>query len=143
MEAKKVIEPKISQYLDEQERIRKQEEFRLAEIARKAEEEAKLSEAAAYEAAGDKDTADEIINEPVKQTVVVLPKANLNTGINMRETWSAEVVNLMELARAIVSQKVPVNAIDANMTYLNGMARIQKSGMNVPGVKAISKKTIY
>ena len=143
VEAKRVIEPRISQYLSEQELIRKQEEIRLAEIARKAEEEAKLAEAAAYEAAGDKETAEEIINEPIKATTVVLPKANLNTGINMRETWTAEVVNLEELFRAIANKQVSINAGEANMTYLNGMARTQKSGMNIPGVKAVSKKTIY
>lgn len=143
LEAKKIIEPKISQYLDEQERIRKQEELRLAEIARKAEEEAKLSEAAAYEAAGDKETAEEIINEPIKAQAFVLPKATLNTGINMRETWSAEVTSLTELVRAAANGIIPIQAVEGNMQFLNSEARGQKDKWNWPGVKAISKKSIY
>ena len=143
LEAKRINDANISRYLNEQERIRKQEEFRLAELARKAEEEARLAEAEAYEAAGDKETANEIINEPIKAQAIVLPKANLNTGINMRETWSAEVVNLEQLIRAIADKQVSISAVEANMTYLNGLARTQKSGMNIPGVKVVSKKTIY
>jgi hypothetical protein len=143
VEAKGIIEPEISRYLTEQERIRKAEEARLAEIARKAEEESRLAEAAVYEAAGDKQAADEIINEPIRTQATVLPKANLNSGINMRETWSAEVTSLKDLVQAIAEGKVPLDAVEANMTVLNAQARTLKNGFNWPGVRAVSKSTIY
>ena len=143
LEAKRINDDNIDQYLSEQEDIRKQEETRLTGIARKAEEEAKLAEASAYEASGDKVTANEIINEPVRSAPVVLPKANLNSGVNMRENWSAEVVSLMDLVKAVAAGKVPVQAVEANMTVLNAQARTLKDGLNWPGVKAVSKKSIY
>lgn len=143
VEAKGIIEPNISQYLAEMERIRKKEEARLTEIARKAEEEAKLAEAAAFEAVGDKDVAEEIINEPIRVAPVVLPKANLNSGVNMRETWSAEVVSLPNLLKGIIAGIVPIQAVEANMTVLNAQARTLKEGLNWPGVRAVSKKSIY
>lgn len=142
-EAKMIIDPKISRYLAEQETVREQEEFRLAGVARKAEEEAKLAEAAAYEAAGDKDTADEIINEPIRIVSVVLPKANLNSGVTMRETWSAEIINLPDLLKGVIAGTVPLSAVEANMTFLNSQARNLKTGMTYPGVRAVSKKSIY
>jgi hypothetical protein len=138
-----IVQPEVTRYLSEQEDLRRKEEFRLREIARKAEEEAKLAEAAAYEAAGDKTTAEEIINEPIRVASVVLPKANLNSVIYMRETWSAEVVDMKALVQAIANGTVPLLAVEANMTVLNAQARTLKDGLNWPGVRAVMKKSIY
>ncbi len=69
----------------------------------------------------------------------MVPKAS---GAHVRETWSAEVVDLMALARAIVLRQAPLYLIQGNMAELNTAARTLRGEFNYPGVKAVSKKGI-
>lgn len=55
-------------------------------------------------------------------------------------TWSAEVVDTMTLIKAVAAGKAPIEAVVANQTYLNAQARKQEDELNIPGVKAVSKR---
>jgi len=93
---------------------------------RKAEEEAnKLAETEGIE------------NPPVivQETV---PKVQ---GISTRDNWSAVVVDLNELIKAIAKGKVPLMAINQNQTFLNQQARSLKDQLDYPGVKAVNNPT--
>lgn len=55
--------------------------------------------------------------------------------IEIEADWSAEVTSLMYLCQAVASGKADLSCITANITYLNGMAKLKKlEGYIVPGV---------
>lgn len=147
----------------EEERIaaeRKAEQERL-EAERKAEEERLLAEAIAADERGDKDTA-EILTEAAAATsenirqeaaalaqepiyvppVVVVPKSipKMAGGPIYREVWSAEITDIKALCMAVATGKASPECVTANMPVLNKMAVALKNTLNVPGVRAYSKR---
>lgn len=140
--AKEHLNRVMVKWTEEQERIRREEERRLQEEARKKAEEDALQQALEAEAAGEKQEAEAIIAEPV-----YVPPINVNSFVpkskesHIRETWSAEVMNLKTLVEAIGQGKAPLQAVVADMTFLNGQARSYKQALSIPGVRAVSKKT--
>lgn len=134
----------------EAKRLREEAEARM----REAEEAARLQRTA--EDAGDTDLADALAEQAAQleelaqerkveaETIPTpqpkpLPKLN---GITSRETWSAEVTDLMALVRAVAAGTVPLRAIQADMTFLRQQAVSMKSDLNYPGVKAVSTPTV-
>lgn len=141
-EAKRLIKSKRILYVDEQERIRKAEEARLQAEARRLAEERALAEAIAAEAGGQSTQADEILSEPISVPVITMPNTTPKAGVSgaIREIWSAEVVSLQDLCRAVADGKVSIGYIEPNLQALNSMARSLKANMQVPGVRAVSRK---
>jgi chromosome segregation ATPase len=74
---------------------------------------------------------------PVIQTAA--PKIQ---GMSKRETWSAEVTDIIKLCKAVADGIVPATAVTANMPYLNKRATMEKSDMAIPGVKATMTESI-
>ena len=141
-DGRRILKGKMIAYQSEQERKQREEQARLEAEARKRAEDEALALAAQAEAEGDKETAEAIIAEPVQVAPVVAPKiapqaSRLSAG---RSVWSAEVVSLMALVKAIADGKQPITLIEPNMTALNGMARSLKGSMVIPGCRAIEKK---
>jgi len=150
-EVKVSVKKLMADYDEAQERIRQAEQRRLEEIARKeaegqalleaiaAEEEAKRNGATKEEAAQE---AAAIIDEPVYVAPVVLPKATpkLQGGPVYREVWSAECVDVVVLCRAVSEGKASRECVLPNMPALNKMATALKSTMNIPGVRASSRR---
>lgn len=60
----------------------------------------------------------------------------------MVERWHAEGIDLMETVKAIVSGKAPLQSVQWDMAFLNRQATSYKSAMSIPGVKALSKKSM-
>lgn len=148
--AHKEVKRLMGTWESEQERIRLAEQKRLEEIARKeeedrriqeaieAEEQAKSNGATAHEAAQE---AEAIINEPIYVPPVVLPKETPKVkGLSFREVWSAEVFDIKALCAAVAYGKVSLECVMGNMPVLNKMANALKSTLNVPGVKATSRR---
>ncbi len=144
-QAETILKRAIGNWHDEQARIAREAEAaarqRALEAQRKLEE-----QAAKLEARGKSEQAEEkrmqaALAPAIAAASVVAPPPK-SSGISMRETWSAEVENLMELARAVADGRAPLNAIEPNMPMLNGTARAQKDAMNIPGVKAVCVKTV-
>lgn len=128
-------------YDAEQERIRLAEERRLQEEARKQEEERRLQEAIEAEKSGNKEEAEEIITAPIETPVVTVQRSTPKVvGVSFSVRWSAEVVNLMELVKAVADGKANIEYLQANTVTLNRVAIALKSNMDVPGVKAVSKR---
>ncbi len=143
---------------EEEERRRKEQERLEAE--RKAEEDRLLAEAQAAQDRGDKETAEILTNaavetseaikeqaaaiaqEPIYVAPVVVPKAvpKMAGGPVYREVWAAEVTDIKALCLAVATGKQSTEYVTANMPVLNKMAVALKNTMNIPGVKAYSKR---
>jgi len=117
-----MIAPKLTVWEQEQERLRLIEERRLQDEARKKAEDEQIHEAIEAEAQGDVAVADEIISAPVAIAPTILPKAVKPAGMTFQNYYSAEVMNLMTLLKAVVAGKVPINAVQANQSVLNSQA---------------------
>lgn len=57
-----------------------------------------------------------------------------------REVWAAEVVDIKALCLAVATGKASTECVIGNMVSLNRQAVALKGTMNVPGVKAYSKR---
>lgn len=124
-------------YQQEEEKKRRELQAQAEETARKERE--KL-EARAAKAAEKGQTAKAEALQMTAASVVapmVAPITPKVSGISTRTTYSAEVVDKMLLIQAIAAGTVPLAAVDANMTYLNGQARLNKEGLDYPGVKVV------
>ena len=95
------------------------------------------------EEAGEIAEAEAIINAPISTPATIIipksapPASRLTAG---RESWSAEMVDLKMLVKAVAEGKQPITFLLPDMTVLNGLARSLKGAMNIPGVAAKSKK---
>lgn len=141
-DARRNIKRLMSDYDMEQERIRKEEERRLQEEARKREEERRLQEALEAEAAGEKEEAEAILEEPVYVAPVVVQKSTpkMTGGPIYQERWFATVTNIKDLCRAVANGQASPECVLPNMPVLNKLAVALKTSMNVPGVRAESKR---
>lgn len=146
-DAKNYLNTIMVKFTEEQEAKRREEERRLQEEARKRAEEETLRQALEAEAAGEKEEAEQIIAEPVYvppiRIVSEIPKSKES---HIRETWSAEIIDVMALVKGIAEGKVDIQAIEPNNlikthSFLNTMASRYKLTLNIPGVKPVSKKT--
>jgi hypothetical protein len=136
----------------EQERLEAEERARVAAEQRRLEEEAeeqRLAEALAAEQAGDTARAQALIEAPVDvptvtpRPVFVAPPpapAPAVAGVSFRDQWSAEVVSLIDLVRAVAAGRAPITYVKADEVALNQMARALKGAMNVPGVRVTSRR---
>lgn len=139
VEAEGILYPKIDAYVQEEKRKAAEEEARIRETARKAIDDAKLGAALEAEQHGDMEAAEAIINTPTTtpKPHVEVPKA---ASLSFREDWSAEVVNLMELVKAVAAGQAPLAYLMASHIALNQQARSLRGEMRIPGVKAVMKR---
>ena len=150
-EAERMVKGAMNRFDQEQERLRREEQARLEAIARKAEEDRRLQEAIEAEAAmkaqgaSQEEVAQEtaaILETPVSVAPVVLPKATpkLQGGPVYREVWSAEITDIKSLCRAVAEGRASTEFVMGNMPALNKMATALKQTMNIPGVRAVSRR---
>jgi formate dehydrogenase maturation protein FdhE len=137
--AKTTIRRVIATWIDEQERIRKEEERKALEVLRLQEE--KLREEMAEQA--EKLGADEQSIEEIRMTPIPLPRPVITptfqkaSGISTRETWKVEVDDVRKLCRGIADGTVSPTLVEPNMTALNGLARSLKNTFNIPGCRVV------
>ncbi len=140
--AYKDVKHLMSDYDAEQEKIRKAEEARLAEIARKEEEERRLAEAIAIEeeakrnGATKEEAAQEaatIINEPVYVPPVVVPKSvpKMQGGPVYRTIWKFRIKN---------AALIPREYMTPDEVKIGGVVRAMKSATNIPGIEAYEER---
>ena len=139
-----VWEDKCAREKEERDRIARE----AAEAqAKKDAEDAALAEAALLDAAGDKEGADELLSKPVEVDfvpVVTQSEAPAKMpGQVVKMNYSATVIDFRALVRAVVDGKAPWQCIVANESFLNGKARLEQDGFNVPGVLLNKTKTLH
>lgn len=143
VETEKYVKLAMTTWQGEQEAKARVEQRRLEDEARKRAEEEKLLDAIDAEQAGEPEVAERILAEavvaPVVRVAAPIPQV---AGISMRETWSAEVVDMMALVRAVAEGKVPLRALVVDTVFMNGQARALRGDLNYPGVRAVSKRSV-
>jgi hypothetical protein len=141
-QAKEHLNMVMVRWTEEREAERREEERKLQEAAKKRADDEAMRQALEAEAAGDKQEAEAIIEEPVYVPPIrVMSEVPKSKESHIRETWSAEGFDLMATVRAIAEGKAPLQSVAYDMTFLNGQARSYKQNLNIPGVRAVSKKT--
>ena len=127
----------ITGYMQEQERQRQEAERVAREAAEAAAREEALNRAVEIESADGKEAAEQFLEEPLMVApVVIQAEAPVKmAGQVSRMTYSATVLDLRALLKAVVEGKAPLQCVVADESYLNGKARLEKDGFNVPGVR--------
>jgi hypothetical protein len=136
---KMILSPAMSNFRQAQERARRIEEDRLQREAQKRADDEALAHATELAQAGFKEEADAAIADPIPAAAPVVPAAPRVEGLSERLTWNAEIVDKLALVKAVAEGRAPLGAIEANMPFLNGVARSLKSEFNVPGCRAVSR----
>lgn len=126
-EGETILKSSIRNYMDEVERIRREEERRLQEIARKQEEERRLAEALLAEAEGNIEEAQAILDEP---DFVPMPtvKADIPKVDNrlFRKVWKFRIVD---------EGQIPRQYMTPDMVKIGGVVRAMKGVTNIPGIQ--------
>lgn len=124
------------------EKVRIEQERVNSAIRKEEERLRKLAEAKAVraEARGDVDRAEEIRRFDMPSIPVPIVQADPPKldGVAFRTDWKAEVVSLMDLAKAVVAGHVPEEAIMGNEKYIGQTARALKASLRWPGVRVWS-----
>jgi len=105
------------------------------EAARREAEEAQIRAAEALQSEGLFAASEAVLDAPVVTQKVEVAMPEKSDGVSYRDVWGAEVVSLMELVKAVAAGKAPLNAIQANESYLGQWARMSKGTESLPGVK--------
>lgn len=150
LEAETIIKRTLADYNAEQERLRREEERRLQEIARQEEEARRLEAAAALEREAVATDSPELLYEAIQtletpQPVapVALPKTTPKvSGIVHRESWSARVISPIALIRFVAQHPEHINLLTPNQTALNALARSMKQNLKIDGVQAVNTPTV-
>lgn len=144
-EAKAIIKRSISNWTIEQDNIRREAQRKIDEAEKakkKAAEDLILQAALEAEQAGVSSKVTEAIIEtsvaqpPIKPIQTTYRKVE---GVSTRETWHAEVTDILALCKAISEGKVSSDLITPNMYKLNIEARLKKDKLTIPGVQAIKE----
>lgn len=124
-------------YRAEQARIA--EEKRLAEeAARKAAEDAQIKAAEELQANGLEAAAEAALSAPVAVPKIVMEGPAKAENTSFRTTYSAEVVSLMDLVKAVAAGTAPLCMLEANSTSLNSWARMTKGTESLAGVRVVT-----
>jgi hypothetical protein len=124
----------------EQRRIADERAKKEAEARKKAEDEA-IKKAEELSAQGMSAAADDILEQPVVVDEVIVEEIVKADGVFYRTNYSARIIDLMELVRAVASGKQPLSMLLPNETYINSIARATKGTQAIPGVVFESTQT--
>jgi hypothetical protein len=115
-----------SAYDQEQEREHQRKQRELEEKARKEAEERALEEATALEAAGDKDAAEAVLNEPVVTPTVEIAKSTPELdNTHYRDNWKV---------KSIDEAKLPRSFMMPDTVKINRIVKNDKEATAIPGV---------
>ena len=123
---------------EQAERDRVAAEQRKAEAERgRLEDDERLRNATRLEQQGKPEAAAAALTAPVEVPVFTPPvqAAPRAEGISFRDSWSAEVTDLLALARAVADGVVAPTLLIPNQPALNKMAVALKGELRIPGVQ--------
>lgn len=144
-EAESIIKPKISGYLQEQERIRLEAERKAREEAERLE--AERLESAIVEAEQNGASVEEVAAMceqpmPIAMPAPVAPAVRPVYGVSTAKTYRVEVISIRELCKAVAMGQVPETYVAANMPTLNGVARATKGAVRIPGCRVVEDSVV-
>lgn len=139
---RKPLEREAGDYVERERRRAEQEAREKARKQREEEEAAALAQAQEAADAGDQELADTILEQATTEAPVVVnaePEVAKVEGVSGRTTWSAEVVDLAQLCRYAADHPEWIGLVQPNQKALDALARAQKDGLRIPGVRAKKK----
>ncbi len=129
-EARALLRPKMLAWEAEQKRIEAAAQKAADDKAKKEAEDKALVEASAAEAAGDKSTAQAILEAPVVVESVIIRSTMPKRQTKIPEAWTYRVTNAALIPREFLTE---------DTLKLGGMARATKGSVKVAGVEFYDK----
>jgi hypothetical protein len=130
--AKRDVKGLMSNYEQEQERIRLEKQREIEAKLKKEEEDRLLQEAEFLAANGMMEEAEQVIQEPVYTPPVVLPKETPKVkGVSFRTIYDFEIVN---------ASLIPRQFLSPDLVKIGGVVRSLKEATQIPGVKVFSRR---
>lgn len=140
--AENVLKKSMLVYQDDKAKKARVEEERLRRIQCE-EQERLVKEAEEADKSGDVETANAIIEQAASLPEVIVDKiAPKVHGVRTTIRWSAEVLDKLELIKAVAAGTVPIIALDVNTKFINQQAVSLKDAFNIAGCMATGKKGI-
>jgi hypothetical protein len=125
------LKTQMDTYLEAEERERRRKEAELAAAARAIEDQARLEEALALEAAGEKDVAEAVLAAPPMAPAITLPKPTAE-GTVVRVNWRFRITDEKKIPREYwVLDEKKIGRIVGTMKQLT----------SIPGVQAYPEKS--
>jgi len=146
---RKIKEEQERAWREKEAKARAEQERLEAEIRKAKNEKAKVeAEAAAAKAKAEAEKAARIAEERRQQAEevqviapVVAPTLQKVENTSTRENWSAEVVDLMALVKAVAEGKAPLTWLKVDQVAINKQATATKNSLQFPGIKFVVKRT--
>jgi hypothetical protein len=132
-QAEAAVKGKMNFYLQEQERLRRVEEYARQLEAQKAAEAQAEQDALLLEATGDEEAAEAVRAEPVAAPVVVIAPVEKPQGISTSSIWRFKVTN---------PDIVPREYLDVDVKKIGAVVRAMKDATKIPGVEVFEEKII-
>lgn len=130
----------ITDYKTEQDRLRREEEQRLADERRREEETRLANEAAALESAGEHELAAAAVEQALSAPapIVVLPDVTRHVeGLKFRTEWKWRYTNN---DRARAEQLLPREYMASDEKKIGGYVRSMKGSGKIPGIEIYSEQ---
>jgi hypothetical protein len=135
-----VLRYKIARFHEQQQALQAQAVKEERETAEREAAEAQLAAAIQVEQFGSSpEEVTAVLNTPAPITLPAIPPAptfQKAVGIDTREYWTGEVVDLIALAKAVGEKRVAPTMIQPHMPSINRMVMAQKNAFEMPGVRA-------
>lgn len=142
VEAESILKTGILDW-EEQEAARLAREEELArEDAEAAARAAQEAEAQKFRDMGDEQTAREILEIEIPVVPPVIEPAKRPAGVSVPERWDARVSDLRALCAAIAKGDMPLNAVEASMPVLRGLARKVGQETTMHGVEFVKTRRV-
>ena len=123
------------------ERERALEEARQREIARKETERLERRAAAAAQK-GHEEKAEVLAQAAAAVPVPIVAAPARPPGMVGSTRWSARVTDLRALCQAVGEGALGVEAVQANMTFLNAQGRAMRENLSIPGVEPVKTESM-
>lgn len=124
-EAKGIVRKEMEAYNEAQEDIRKERERQAQEEERRKAETAQLERAAALEAQGHKELAEQVLEAPIVVPQVTLPTVKSEVqGATFIEVWKYKVTDPKALLQAAVDGKIAFKIEDAEEEKTTGAVKV-------------------
>jgi hypothetical protein len=123
--------------MQEQERKRQEAERLAREEADRVAREEALARAVELEAAGDKEAADQLLNEPIQAApVVIQQEAPVRmVGQVSRTAYKCVVTDVKALLKAVAAGTAPMQCFSLDQSWLDKKAALDKEGFSLPGCR--------
>jgi hypothetical protein len=143
--AESILKGAIARFAEAQERLRIEAQRKAEEEARRRAEEELEREIEQAEAEGATVAEVEAIIDRgpiVAPRVFTPPAAKAPAGIVTRETWAAEVTDLVAFIKFVAANPQYAAMLAPNTTAINQMARAMKSTMKFPGLRVYASTNV-